>query len=271
MPDFRVLLVKKPALVVSRAALLLVLWWLVSLTALAQTVPPRPNPPRLVNDLAGLLQAGEADALELKLVSYNDSTSSQIAIVTVPTLDGSDIEGYAQTLYQNWGIGQKGRDNGILILISAQEHKVRIQPGYGLEGVIPDAVAGRIIRETLAPAFKANHYYDGLDQATTELIARAKGEYKADPEAAQNSGDSSGSGVPFWLVIVGLVVIFIFLSNRGGGGGRSNRGFGGGFIPPLIFGGGGGGFGGGSGGFGGGGFGGFGGGSSGGGGASGSW
>ena len=189
MLDFRILLGKKQGLT---TALLVLLWWLGSLAALGQTVPPRPNPPRLVNDLAGLLQAGQADALEQKLLSYNDSTSSQIAVVTVPTLDGSDIESYAQTLYQSWGIGQKGRDNGILILISAQEHKVRIQPGYGLEGAIPDAVAGRIIRETLAPAFKANRYYDGLDQATTELIARAKGEYKADPSEARDSSGGSG-------------------------------------------------------------------------------
>ena len=272
MPDFRVSPFRFLRPAAGRGLLLLALL-LSTLAALAQAIPPRPNPPRLVNDLAGLLQAGQADALEQKLLAYNDSTSSQIAIVTVPNLGDSDLESYAQALYQRWGIGQKGRDNGILILIAAQEHKVRIQPGYGLEGVIPDAVAGRIIRETLGPAFKENRYYDGLDQATTELIARARGEYRADPRQARQGRDGSGSGLPFWLIIGALILVFIIANNRGGGGGgRRNRGFGGGFIPPIIFGGGGG-FGGGGfgGGGGGGGFGGFGGGDSGGGGASGSW
>jgi uncharacterized protein len=206
-------------------------------------------------------------------VAYNDSTSSQIAVVTVASLDGNDIADYSQKLYEAWGIGRKGKNNGILILVAQQEHQARIQTGYGLEGAVPDALAKRIISNTLVPAFRQNQYYAGLDRGTDQLIALAKGEYKADPADARPQGrsDSSGSGMPFWVIIIVLVVIFTMLRNRGGGGG--NRGFGGGFIPPIIFGGGG--FGGGGGGFGGGGggggFGGFGGGSSGGGGASGSW
>jgi uncharacterized protein len=243
--------------------------------AVAQSIPPRPNPPRLVNDLAGLMQAGEADELERKLVAYNDSTSSQIAVVTVPTLDGDDIADYAQQLYEKWGIGQKGTNNGILVLVAQQEHTARIQTGYGLEGAVPDALAKRIISNTLVPAFRQNQYYAGLDRATDQLIALAKGEYKADPTEVrqQRNRDQTGSGFPFWGIIIVLVIVFIMLRNRGGGG-RGNRGFGGGFVPPIIFGGGfggGGGSWGGGGGGGGGGFGGFGGGSSGGGGASGSW
>ena len=254
--------------------LLALLWLLPVLAASAQGLPPRPNPPRLVNDLAHLMQPAEADALEQKLVSYNDSTSSQIAVVTVPTLDGDEIADYAQKLYESWGIGRKGKNNGILILVAQQEHTARIQTGYGLEGAVPDALAKRIISNVLVPAFRQNQYYAGLDRATDQLIALAKGEYKADPEDAQPQGRrEGGGGPPFWLIIGILVLVFIMLRNRGGGGGRGNRGFGGGFIPPIIFGGGG--FGGGGGGFGGGGggggFGGFGGGSSGGGGASGSW
>ncbi|TDN40098.1 methanol dehydrogenase [Hymenobacter sp. UV11] len=261
-------------------AWLLLLLVSLSLAAHAQTVPPRPDPPRLVNDLAGLMQPQEVAALEQKLVAYNDSTSSQIAVVTVPTLDGNDIADYAQKLYEGWGIGRKGKDNGILVLVAAQEHVARIQTGYGLEGAVPDALAKRIISNTLVPAFKQNQYYAGLDRATDQLIALAKGEYKADPAAARGKRDSSGSGVGFWIIIGALVLIFL-LRSRGGGGGRGGRGgrggIGGGFVPPIIFGdfsGGRGVFGGGGGGFGGGGgggFGGFGGGSSGGGGASGSW
>ena len=237
--------------------LLLLLALLASLGTAAQSLPPRPNPPRLVNDLAGLMQPAETDALERKLVAYNDSTSSQIAVVTVPTLDGNDIADYSQKLYEAWGIGRKGKNNGILILVAQQEHQARIQTGYGLEGAVPDALAKRIISNTLVPAFRQNQYYAGLDRGTDQLIALAKGEYQADPADARPQGRSSdgGSGIPFWVIIGVLVLLFIMLRNRGGGGGR-NRGFGGGFIPPIIFGGG---------------FGGFGGGSSGGGGASGNW
>ncbi|QNP53129.1 TPM domain-containing protein [Hymenobacter qilianensis] len=249
--------------------------------ALAQDLPPRPSPPRLVNDLAGMLRPDEVAALENKLVAYDDSTSSQIAVVTIPTLGDYELADYAQQLYEAWGIGQKGSNNGILILVAEKERKARIQTGYGLEGAVPDALAKRIISNTVVPAFQQQRYYDGLDRATDQLIALAKGEYKADPATNQRerSSDDSGSGWTFWLVI-GVLVLFLFMRNRGGGsGGRRSRGFGGMGIPPVIFGdfsggrgvfGGGGGLGGGFGG-GGGGFGGFGGGSSGGGGASGDW
>ncbi|WP_019946487.1 TPM domain-containing protein [Hymenobacter aerophilus] len=255
----------------------LLLW---ALVAAAQNVPPRPNPPRLVNDLAGMLRPDEVAQLERKLVAYNDSTSSQIAVVTVPSLGDYDIFDYAQKLYQAWGIGQKSNNNGVLLLVAKQERKARIHTGYGLEGAIPDAISKRIISNTIVPAFKQERYYNGLDRATDQLISLAQGEYKADQTTRQRApADDSGSGISFWLII-GVLILFIMLRNRGGGnnGGRRNRGFGGSMIPPLIFGdfsGGrgtfGGGFGGGGGGFGGGGFGGFGGGSSGGGGASGSW
>ncbi|GAA4002585.1 hypothetical protein GCM10022408_12520 [Hymenobacter fastidiosus] len=247
----------------------------------AQELPPRPNPPRLVNDLAGMLRPDEIQALERKLVAYNDSTSSQIAVVTVATLGDYEIADYAQKLYESWGIGQKSNNNGILLLIAEQEHRARIQTGYGLEGAVPDALAKRIISSTIVPAFREKQYYEGLNRATDQLIALAKGEYKADQAPpTRGSSDDSGGGWKFWLII-GALVLFIILRSRGGGGGGGGRrsgGFGGAMIPPIIFGDflggrggfGGGGFGGGGGG-GGGGFGGFGGGSSGGGGASGEW
>ncbi|HET9502608.1 MAG TPA: TPM domain-containing protein [Hymenobacter sp.] len=264
-----------------RALWALLLLLALALVARAQDIPPRPDPPRLVNDFAHVMQPQEVDALERKLVAYDDSTSSQIAIVTVPSLGGSDIFDYAQKLYQAWGIGRKGKDNGLLILVAVQEHKVRTHTGYGLEGAIPDALTKRIGDNTFAPAFKKGQYYAGLDRGTDQLIALAKGEYKADPADARPRGrrhrDNSGSGPIFWIIIGVLVLVFLLRAR--GGGGRGGRGsLGGGFMPPIIFGdfsggrgvfgGGGGGFGGGGGG---GGFGGFGGGSSGGGGSSSSW
>lgn len=250
-----------------------------ALGAYAQQVPPRPDPPRIVNDLAGLMQPDQVAALEQKLVAYNDSTSSQIAVVTVPNLGDSDIFSYAQKLYQEWGIGQKGKNNGILLLVAAQERQARIHTGSGLEGAVPDALAKRIISNTLAPAFRQNQYYQGIDQATDQLIALARGEYKADatpPTSRSRGRDRTGSGFGFWIII-GILILIVLFRNRGGGSGGRRGGIGGGFVPPIIFGdfsggrgvfGGGGGWGGGGGG---GGFGGFGGGSSGGGGASGSW
>ncbi|NML66875.1 TPM domain-containing protein [Hymenobacter sp. RP-2-7] len=257
---------------------LLALLWLLALgAAQAQQVPPRPDPPKLVNDLAGMLQPDQVAALEQKLVAYNDSTSSQIAIVTVPSLGNSDIFSYAQKLFQDWGIGQKGKNNGILLLVALQDRQARIQTGSGMEGAVPDALAKRIINYRLKHAFQQQQYYQGLDEATDDLFKLLKGEYKADPEQARGRRDNSGSGWGFWLIIGVLVLVFLFRS-RGGGGRGGRGGIGGGFVPPIIFGdfsggrgvfgGGGGGWGGGGGG---GGFGGFGGGSSGGGGASGSW
>ena len=279
-----VVLLLRPATRGATASRWLAAWSLLvllclALVARAQDIPPRPDPPRLVNDFAHVMQPQEADALEQKLVAYDDSTSSQIAVVTVPTIGDNDLFDYAQKLYQAWGIGRKGKDNGVLILVAVKEHQVRIHTGYGLEGAIPDALTKRIGDNTFAPAFKQGQYYAGLDRGTDQLIALARGEYKADPADAQRRGrrsrDSSGSGAGFWIIIGVLVLVFL-LRSRGGGGRGGRGGFGGGFMPPIIFGdfsGGRGVFGGGGGGFGGGGggFGGFGGGSSGGGGSSSSW
>src|SRR5687767_5990588 len=111
----------------------------------AQDIPPRPNPPRLVNDLAGVLLGNEAETLEHKLRAYNDSTSTQIAIVTLNTIGEYESSDVALKILRNWGIGTKDKNNGILILAVIQDRKVRIEVGYGLEGVVPDAIANRII------------------------------------------------------------------------------------------------------------------------------
>ncbi len=237
-------------------------------------LPDKPNPTRLVNDFAGALQPDERQRLEDKLDAYNDSTSSQITIVIVKTTEPYVIGDYAFAIGRKWGVGQKGKNNGLVIAWATETRKVFIATGYGFEGSVPDGIAKRIINETIRPAFKAGNYYQGLDEATTEIIARANGEYKAEPKATSDDG-SDGPGVWIWLLIIVLILFFIF-RNRGGGGGNRSRG--GGFMPPVFFpttysgwGGSssGGGFGGGGGG--GGGFGGFGGGSFGGGGAGGDY
>ena len=235
-------------------------------------IPDKPNPPRLVNDFVGVLSNSERDQLERKLRLYNDSTSSQVTIVIVRTTEPYPIGDFAFQVGRKWGVGQQGKNNGIVIAWATQTRKVYISVGYGLEGAIPDAIAKRIITNLVTPAFRQRQYYQGLDAATTEIFQRAGGEYKGDPKTSTDDG--GGSILPI-LFIVLIIVFFIIRRNRGGGGG-SNRNRGGGFFPPILFfpttfsGGGssgGGGFGGDSGG----GFGGFGGGSFGGGGAGGDY
>ncbi|QJW92191.1 TPM domain-containing protein [Spirosoma taeanense] len=235
-------------------------------------IPNRPNPPRLVNDFVGVLASSERAQLEQKLRAYNDSTSTQITIVIVRTTEPYPIGDFAFQVGRKWGVGQQGKNNGLVIAWATQTRKVFIATGYGLEGAIPDAIAKRIISNTIAPAFKQERYYEGLDDATTEIIQRASGEYKANPDTGSDDG-GFGSFI-IWALIILAIIFFISRRNRGGG---SNRNRGGGFFPPVFFPtstySGWGGSGGGSswGGGGGGGFGGFGGGSFGGGGAGGDY
>ncbi|GAB4094393.1 TPM domain-containing protein [Flaviaesturariibacter terrae] len=246
---------------------------------------PRPTPPHLVNDFAHVLTPEQVAALEAKLLDYADSTTSQIAIITVPTLEDLPPEEVALEFLRQWGVGIKDKNNGVVMLAAINDRKIRIEVGYGLEGSIPDITTKNIIESDIIPAFKAGNYYRGFDNATSSLFKAAAGEYKA-PEGytSRNTGYSGGndsgrggrSAIP---VILAIIVFFVVSGMCGGGRGggfmsrRGYRGFGGGgFFFPGSFGGGGGGFGGGGfGGGGGGGFGGFGGGSGGGGGASGSW
>lgn len=235
-------------------------------------IPDKPNPPRLVNDFVGILSGSERSQLEQKLRAYNDSTSTQITIVIVRTTEPYPIGDFAFQVGRKWGVGQQGKNNGLVLAWATQTRKVFIAPGYGLEGAIPDAIAKRIITNTIAPAFKQEQYYQGLDEATTEIIRRASGEYQADDDT---SGDEDGSGAFFIIFIVFLIIIFIISRRNRGGGSNRNRGGGWGpvFFPTSTFSGWGSSGGGWSGGGGssGGGFGGFGGGSFGGGGAGGDY
>ena len=250
---------------------LLILLVLLPSFSFADDFPDKPVPPRLVNDLAHVMSADEVMLLERKLKAFSDSTTNQVSIVTIQSLGNYEVADYATQLGNRWGIGKKQRNNGVLILVAMQEHRMTIVVGRGLEGALPDITAGQIINREMKPSFRENNYYRGLDRATSAIMAATRGEYKAD----EASGD--GSFIPVAIVIGIFIFIIIFIISRrgGGGGGRyiSRRGFddfGGGFMTGSIFGSGWG-SGGSSGGGGDSGFGGFGGGSFGGGGASGSW
>jgi uncharacterized protein len=245
----------------------------------AQEVLPKPNPPRLVVDKANLLSSDQQNILEQKLDAFNDTTSNQIAVVIIPTLNDVPVEDYAVKLFRDWGIGGSKHNNGVLLLIAAQDHKIRIEVGYGLEGAITDVQSNDIIQNDLSPNFRNEEYYRGIDAAINSLEKAAAGEYK---ERGKRKDDNGRGGNILGFIIILIVVLIAIGRGRGGRGGgmMSRRGFGGWWLPAMFLGGGnwgrgsggwGGGFGGGGFGGGGGGFGGFGGGSSGGGGASGGW
>lgn len=253
----------------------LILFFTVFLTVFqvqAQDFPEPMQPRRLVNDFTRMFSPQQQAALEQKLRNFNDTTSTQIAVVTVPSLNGYGPNDYAQRLAEKWGIGQKGKDNGILLLIKPktgnERGQVAISVGYGLEGAVPDAIASRIIQKEILPEFQNGNYYKGADKATNVLMGLTSGEYTAD----QYSRGDKGRSIAWLLIPFGLIFLLPWFIRRRPGDptNTNNRGSVGG--GPFIFWGGMGGRGfGGGGGFSGGGFGGFGGGGFGGGGASGSW
>ncbi len=244
--------------------------FLFSATLQAQDIPEKPNPPRLVNDFVMKLSPTELQSLEQKLRGYADSTSTQITIVIVKTTGDSDPYDYAMKIAKDWGVGQKDKNNGLVLLWATETRKLRIVTGRGMEATITDAISKRIINTILKPYFQAGQFYQGLDEATSEIMKRASGEFQADPES-----DDAGSFWVFLIIIIVIIVVLFVIGSKNGGGRNGGRGFSSsGWGGPIIFStGGSSGWGGGSssGGGGGGGFGGFGGGDFGGGGAGGDY
>lgn len=243
----------------------------------AQEIPERPYPPRLVNDYTGTLQGDEIQALESKLVRFNDSTSTQIVIAIVNDFGGTDRADFAYRLGEQWGVGQAGKDNGVVIVVKPTggqgQRDVFIEIGKGLEGIIPDATAKRIVDVEMIPHFKNGQFYSGLDAGTDRLMSLAKKEFSYTNYMKKTQNSPLLALIPFIIIVLILFIMRIsraksysvgknipfwtslfLLSNMGrsSGSGWSN-------------------FSSGSGSFGGGGFSGFGGGSFGGGGAGGSW
>jgi len=215
-----------------------------------------PKPAGYINDFANIISYNTQSAIHNLAYELEQKSGAQLAVVTVKSLDGLNIEDYAWQLFEKWGIGEKGKDTGVLLLIAPSEKKLRIEVGYGFEGAIPDGLAGEIIRKDILPYFKKGDMDQGilrgalvlLELMSKEMAVSLSGNY-AIPERVE-------SGVSTMRLIFNILFILLFLGGRW-------------FFFPLFLGGGRGYYGGGGGGFGG--FGGFGGGLSGGGGASGSW
>lgn len=241
--------------------------------SMANIIKTPPSPSRLVNDYAGILTEEQKSALEQKLVHLDDSTFTQIVVVIVPSLSGMDVADAATELGRSWGVGNKKNNSGVVFLISKDDRKLNISPGYGLEGSLTDVEASHIIEEVIVPNFKGNDYYRGIDEGTDAIMLAVKGTYNTVRD--KSSGRSSTSIWPFVIIVLIIISLISRGGGRNGGSFMSSRG-----AVPFILGnllgsagrGGGGGFGGfGGGGGSSGGFGGFGGGSFGGGGSSGSW
>ncbi len=226
--------------------------------------PDYPSGPQgYVSDYATVVSAQDKDVITRLARELEDKTTDQIAVVTVNTTQPETIEGYAVELFKRWGIGHKGKDNGALLLVAVNDRKMRIETGYGLEGVLPDVICNKIIRDIMVPSFRSGDYSTGIKDgavAIVSVIAKDKGLNITSQEGqvyqqvhARGSSSDTPLSILWFFILLGIIII------------RSRMGFWGGMYM--------GGYGGGGGGFsgGGGGFSGFGGGMSGGGGASGGW
>ncbi|MDT0293624.1 TPM domain-containing protein [Mesonia ostreae] len=243
-------------------------------------IPAKPKEQTSVYDGANVLNTAEKSQLEQKLIRYADTTSTQIVVATIKSLNGEYIGTYAAEWAQKWGIGQSDKDNGLLILLSEGDRKLWITTGYGLESYLTDFKSKEIIDRIITPEFKRGDYYAGLDKGSTAIFQVLDGTYKGAPK--RRSSNDGGSFPFFYIGFIIFVIIISLIKNKKGGGKNGGRRSGGSSLLDVLilgsmgrgFGGGssGGGFGGGGSFGGGGGFGGgFGGGGFGGGGAGGSW
>lgn len=235
----------------------------------AEVMPPAPT--RYFNDYALLVRPDTAQRLNQQLADFERQTSNQIVVAIFPKLQtDSSLDDYCYRVFHSWGVGQKAQNNGAVLFVFVQDHKLHIQTGYGLEGALPDATCKQILDREIAPRFKSGDFDGGLTAGVNAMLAATRGEYKGTGQTVQDrkNGQQSGSGWVIFIFILIFILLNIMSRRRGVGFGT---GFGTGFGAGMFMGGGGGGWGGGGGGGGdGGGFSG-GGGDSGGGGASGGW
>lgn len=224
-------------------AVTLLLGLLLSFSLLAE--PSFPALSGRVVDRANLLGGQAEQRINTQLEAHENATGNQVVVVTLPDLQGYDIESFGYQLGRHWQIGQKGKDNGVLLIVAKAERKMRIEVGYGLEGTLTDAISANIIQTILRPAFKRGQFEQGIEAGTTAIIEALGGQYSMRKTTSRKS-------FPTWLFLVFIIVIVFRNLFRGGGG--FGRSYGSGrYYGGTFGGGGGGGFSGGGGGFGGGG------------------
>ncbi len=190
----------------------------------AQDLPEPMSPRRLVNDFAGLLSDSQRQALERKLVDFDRETSTQIAVVTVDDLGDYAPSDFAQRLHDKWGVGREGKNNGILVLVKpsvpGSRGEAYISVGYGLEGVIPDITAGRILDNEMIPRFREGDIYGGIDRTADVLMQLSRGEFTAE-QYDERTGDGADAAVLF--VLIPLILFMILAGRRRRSRGRIER------------------------------------------------
>ena len=197
-----------------------------STDGLAQTLP---KPAGRVSDFANIISPDVESELDAQLATLENTTSHEVAVVTVPSLDGMTVEDYANRLFKEWGIGQEKRDNGVLILVAPNERDVRIEVGYGLEGILPDGLAGQVLRDDILPRFKDNDYPGGIRAGTLRVIDIVAKQQVLTPEEIARLNDGT-TDIPVWFIIPFLSLFVGIGFVMMGVGLRSKTGF------PLLFG-----------------------------------
>ena len=193
-----------------------------------------PQLSRPVTDLTATLNAEQIAALENKLSAFEAQKGSQIAVLIVPTTEPKDIAEFGIEVADLWKIGRKGIDDGVILIVAKDDRKLRLEVGYGLEGVIPDAVAKRVIAETITPFFKGGDYAGGIDAGITQLIGLIGGEVLSSPSESKSEGQ--GDGAFIFILFGGLIAGFLLSSMMGRVMGGMLAGLGGGVVAALVFG-----------------------------------
>jgi uncharacterized protein len=206
---------RKRRVIIPSAAvfLVLVLYTLVVLISLIYGLDVPPLRAR-VSDLAGIIPADRARALEQRLADFERETGHQLAVLTIPTLAGDSLEDFSIRVAENWKVGQKGFDNGAILVVVRDDRKLRIEVGYGLEGVLPDAIASRIIREVIAPRFRAGDFAGGIEAGTDAIMKITRGEKISDAVGKPARQNQNFEGIVGALLIAGLFALVIGISQR---------------------------------------------------------
>lgn len=213
----------------SRLLPFLVAGWLCAALAAQGSLP---KPSGRVTDLANVIDPATEAQIDQRLAALEQQTTAEVAVVTVPSLGGTTVEDYAERLFRDWGIGQAKHDNGVLVLVAPTEREIRIEVGYGLEGVLPDGLAGQVIREQFIPRFRDNDYDGGIRDGVARVVEIVeRGQTLTADELAALDADADGGAPPAWIMIpfLGLFVTIGFAMV--GIGARTRTGF------PLLFGG----------------------------------
>lgn len=180
----------------------------------AETLPPPPT--AYFNDYAGLVSAADAQRLDAKLRQFADETSTQVVVAVFPSLPSPSLEDFTVRTAQSWRVGRKDWDNGAVFFVFVNDRKMRVETGYGLEGALPDQLAGRILDEQVRPRFRAGDWAGGLEAGIDGILAATRGEYKAPPKKPQ--GVPLVAVIVIVIVLVPFVILFFWLAAHGSRG-----------------------------------------------------